>query len=93
VREFHTTVRNLHTQPMRVTVLDRVPFSENSAIVVEVLREITPPSELQVQDRRGVMAWSNLYAPLEQKEIRFGYRLKWPADKEVIFASKPIGSR
>jgi uncharacterized protein (TIGR02231 family) len=93
VREFKTTVRNLHKRPIRVTVVDRVPFSENAAITVEVLREITPPTERDVQDRRGVMAWSSEYAPMEQKEIRFGYRLKWPAEKEVIFAPKPVGSR
>ncbi|HEX2240959.1 MAG TPA: mucoidy inhibitor MuiA family protein [Actinomycetota bacterium] len=93
VREFKTTVRNLHKQPIRITVGERVPFSENAAIAVEVLREITPPTERQVQDRRGVMAWSSDYAPSEQKEIRFGYRLKWPAEREVIFAPKPVGPR
>jgi uncharacterized protein (TIGR02231 family) len=88
VSEFLTTVKNLHAYPMRITVIDRVPFSENENLVVEVLRESTPPTERQVQNRRGVMAWSAEYAPGEQKEIRFGYLLKWPQDKQVTFETQ-----
>ncbi|MFL5152350.1 MAG: mucoidy inhibitor MuiA family protein [Microvirga sp.] len=90
LREFKTTVKNLHAQPIRITVVDRLPFSENAAIQVEQLRETTPPTEKQVGDKRGVMAWSWDYAPGEQKEIRLAYRLKWPADRDVTFEPKPI---
>ncbi|HEV2606073.1 MAG TPA: mucoidy inhibitor MuiA family protein [Microvirga sp.] len=93
VSEFKTTVKNLHGQPIRITIVDRVPFSENAAITVEPLREITPPTDRQFQDKRGVMAWSGDYAPGEQKEIRFGYRLKWPAEKDIVFESKPLRPR
>jgi uncharacterized protein (TIGR02231 family) len=89
VSEFKTTVKNLHGVPMRITVVDRVPFSENAALTVEVLRDITPPTERQSENKRGVMAWSSEYGPGEQKEIRFGYRIQWPADKSVVFAPKP----
>jgi uncharacterized protein (TIGR02231 family) len=91
--EFKTTIKNLHAQPVRITIVDRVPFAENAAITVEVLREITPPTELQIENKRGVMAWSSDYRPGEQKEIVFGYRLKWPAEKELTFAPKPLGPR
>jgi uncharacterized protein (TIGR02231 family) len=87
--EFKTTVKNLHGSPMRITVIDRVPFSENAALTVEVLRDITAPTERQSENKRGVMAWSSEYGPGEQKEIRFGYRIQWPADKSVVFAPKP----
>ncbi len=90
LREFKTTVKNLHAQPIRITVVDRLPFSENAAIQVEQLRETTPPTEKQVGDKRGVMAWSWDYAPGEQKEIRLAYRLKWPAERDVTFEPKPI---
>jgi uncharacterized protein (TIGR02231 family) len=91
LREFKTTVRNLHAQPIRIAILDRLPFAENTAIAVELLRETTPATEKQVNDKRGVMAWTYDYAPGEQKEIRFGYRLKWPAEREVTFEPKPAG--
>ena len=47
LREFKTTVKNLHAQPIRITVVDRLPFSENAAIQIEQLRETTPLTEQQ----------------------------------------------
>jgi hypothetical protein len=76
---------------MRISILDRLPFSENAAIQVEQLRETTPPTERQVNDKRGVVAWTWDYQPGEQKEIRLAYRLKWPAEREVVFELKPVG--
>lgn len=81
--DFRTVVTNLHARPMRVTIVDRIPVSENTAIVVEQLRETTPPTEKQVGDKRGVMAWSWDMQPNEKKEVRVAYRMKWPADRDV----------
>lgn len=84
-REFKTVVKSLHAQPVKLTVIERVPFSENSAITVELLSQSTPPTEKQVGDKRGVSAWSFELAPGAQKEIRLAYRIKYPGDREVIF--------
>lgn len=85
LREFRTVVKSLHVQPVKLTVTERVPFSENSAITIELLSQTTPPSEKQVGDKRGVSAWSFELAPGAQKEIRLAYRIKYPGDREVIF--------
>ena len=84
-REFKTVVKSLHSQPVKLTVTERVPFSENSAITVEMLSQSTPPTEKQVGDKRGVSAWSFELAPGAQKEIRIAYRIKYPGDREVVF--------
>ena len=84
-REFKTVVKSLHAQPVKLTVIERVPFSENSAITVELLSQSTPPTETQVGDKRGVSAWSFELAPGAQTEIRLAYRIKYPGDREVIF--------
>ncbi|CAN7443557.1 mucoidy inhibitor MuiA family protein [Bosea sp. LjRoot90] len=84
-REFRTVVKSLHAQPVKLTVIERVPFSENSAITVELLSQSTPPTEKQIGDKRGVSAWSFELAPGAQKEIRLAYRIKYPGDREVIF--------
>jgi hypothetical protein len=83
-------VRNLHARPIRISVVDRLPFSENTEIQVEPLRETTPPTEKQVGDKRGVMAWTWDYAPGEQKEIRLAYHLKWPANRNLSFEPRPV---
>ena len=45
----------------------------------------TPPTERDVRDRRGVLAWTFEAAPGEVKEIKLGWRLRWPADKTVVY--------
>ena len=91
-RDFKTVVRNLHDFPVRTTVIDQIPISENNAIVIEQLSTTTPPTDKSVADKRGVMAWTYDLKPNEMKEIRLSYRMKWPADREVVF-TQATGAR
>lgn len=84
ISDHRTAVTNLHKRPMRVSVIDRIPVSENSAVTVEPLPTNTAPTERSVQDRRGVMGWTHEHQPGEKREIRLGWRLRWPADRELI---------
>jgi len=88
-RDFKTTIRNLHDFAIKAVVVDRIPFSENNAIVVEQLSQTTPPTEKQVGDKRGVLAWTFDLKPQEQKELRLAWRMKWPADRDVTFQPAP----
>jgi uncharacterized protein (TIGR02231 family) len=88
-RDFKTSVKNLHDFAIHATVIDRIPFSESTAITVETLPQTTPPSEKQVGDKRGVMSWSFDAQPGETKEIRLAYRVKWPADREIVMQEAP----
>ena len=84
-REYKITVRSGHERPIRVVIEDRLPVSEVDDIKVELLPVTTPPTERDLRDRRGVLAWSFDAAPGEIKEIRLGWRLRWPADKTVVY--------
>ena len=84
ISDHRTVVTNLHKRPMRVSVIDRIPVSENSAVTVEPLPTNTAPTERSVQDRRGVMGWTHDHQPGEKREIRLGWRLRWPADRELV---------
>ena len=91
LREFRTVVKSLHAQPVKVTVSERIPFSESSAITVETIAaQTTPPTEKQVGDKRGVSAWTFDLAPGTEKEIKVSYRIKWPGDREVTYAPQPV---
>ncbi|MDB5593346.1 MAG: hypothetical protein JWM36_307 [Hyphomicrobiales bacterium] len=89
-REFRTSVKNLHDFPVKIAVFDRVPISENSAIVIDMLPATTPPTDKSVDDKRGVMAWRADLGPNESKDFRLAYRMKWPADREVDFVENPV---
>jgi uncharacterized protein (TIGR02231 family) len=84
-REFKITVRNGHDTPLKVTVEDQLPVSEVSDITVEMLPLTTPPTQKDVRDKRGVLAWAFDAQPGELKEIKLGWKLSWPADKTLMF--------
>jgi uncharacterized protein (TIGR02231 family) len=87
-REFKITVRNGHNTPVRVTVEDQMPVSEIDDIKIELLPVTTTPSERDVKDRRGVLAWSFEAAAGEQREIKLGWRVRWPADKSIVYDAR-----
>jgi uncharacterized protein (TIGR02231 family) len=84
-REFKITVRNGHDGPIRVTVEDRLPVSENDEVKVETLPSTRPPTERDIRDRRGVLAWTFSAGAGELHEIAFGWRVRWPAAKALVY--------
>ena len=92
-RDFKTTVKNLHDFPIKIAIIDQIPITENTAITIEQLPVTTPPTEKIVADKRGVMGWTWDYAPGEQKDVRIAYKMKWPADRSVVFQTLPQGQK
>lgn len=88
-REFRITVRNGHDTPFKIVIEDQLPVSEIEEVQVDMLPGSTPPSERDVGNRRGVVAWAFDAAAGETREIKFGWRLRRPADKPVVFESRP----
>ena len=86
-REFKTTIRNGHDFPIKVRIEDRIPVSENEDITVEMLPVTTPPTARDLRDKRGVLQWAFDAAPGEARDIKFGWRLRWPKDKAVVLTS------
>jgi uncharacterized protein (TIGR02231 family) len=82
-RGFKIMVRNGHAAPMRITIEDQLPVSEVDDIKVELLPATTAPTERDVRDRRGVLAWTIDAKPGETREITLAWRLRWPADKSI----------
>jgi uncharacterized protein (TIGR02231 family) len=86
-REFKITVRNGHSSPVSVAIEEQLPVSENSDIQVEMLPSSTEPSQRDVRDQRGVLAWTIDLAAGENRDIKFGWRVKWPSDKAVVYSA------
>jgi uncharacterized protein (TIGR02231 family) len=84
-REFKTVMRNGHTSPVKVTIEEQLPIAENSEIQVEMLPSSTQPTQRDVRDQRGVMAWTTDVPAGETREVKFGWRVRWPTDKAVVF--------
>ena len=88
-QDFRTTIRNLHPFPVKVSVVDRMPISEDTAIAIEALPTNTPPTEKAIEERRGVMGWTFDLAPQANKEIRLGWTTRWPKEKRVVTETLP----
>jgi uncharacterized protein (TIGR02231 family) len=87
-REFKTTIRSGHAIPIRVAIEDRMPVSEAEDIQVETLPMTTPPTARDLRDRRGVLEWAFELPPGETREIKLGWRIRWPKDKNVQFSPR-----
>ncbi|MEW6450451.1 MAG: mucoidy inhibitor MuiA family protein [Pseudomonadota bacterium] len=85
-REFKTVIRNGHDFPIRVAIEDRIPVSETPEVEVEMLPVTTPPTTKDLRDLRGVLEWAFDAKPGESREIKFGWRLRSPKDKPVLFS-------
>lgn len=86
VRTWRIAVKNLHERAIPVSVIDRIPVSQNQDVKVELTGK-TAPSKRDVDDKRGVLAWDLDLKPDEEKTIEFGYRASWPSAKRVQYGN------
>ena len=82
-RAWDIVVKNLHDAAIPVTVLDQLPFSANENVVITPMAQMTPPTEKDLNKRRGVMAWRFDLAPKAENTIKFGYKVAWPENMQV----------
>ncbi len=85
VRDYRIRVKSGHDRVLPVTIEDQLPVSEATEVTIERLSTTTPPTKTNVDDRRGVLAWSFDLKPGEEREIRFGWTMRSPADKPVRY--------
>jgi uncharacterized protein (TIGR02231 family) len=82
-RLFRTEVTNHHAMPIGITVMDQLPVPRDERIEVELLEESTEPTETDVEERKGVFAWTHEYAPGERRAVVFGYAVTYPEGETV----------
>lgn len=83
-RNFQVNVKNMHERPIDITILDRVPVSQNDDIKVEMTGRASPTTT-NVDDKRGVIAFQARLEPDEEKILEYGYRVSWPASKSIVY--------
>lgn len=71
------TVENLGDEGWPVRLLDQVPYSEQSDLVIET--EASPaPSETDVDGQRGILAWTFDLPAGQKKDVTLTTRMRWP---------------
>ncbi|MGR3321897.1 MAG: DUF4139 domain-containing protein [Pseudooceanicola sp.] len=74
------TVENLTGESWPVRLIDRVPYSEQEDLEIEWSAR-PEPTEVNVEDQRGILAWEFDIAPGAEQAIRLDQELTWPAEK------------
>ena len=82
-RAWDIVVKNLHDVTIPVTVIDQMPFSANENVTIESMKQMTPPTEKDLNKRRGVMAWRFDLESKAENTIKFGYKVTWPQNMQV----------
>ncbi|MCZ4352215.1 mucoidy inhibitor MuiA family protein [Roseovarius aestuarii] len=72
--------KNLTAQTWPLRVLDRVPYSEQEDLKI-TWKADPSPTEIDVDDQRGVLSWSVDLAPGDSQLITVDRALQWPEDK------------
>jgi len=81
-RQYELVVTNRHTREVPVKALFRVPVPRNEAITIE--RDFSaPPTTEDVDGKRGVHAWEATLAADERRSWSLGYRISYPADRDL----------
>lgn len=75
-------VENLTGEDWPLRVLDQVPYSEQEDLVI-TWNAKPRPSDTNVDDLKGVMAWESVLAAGKSTKITLDYSLEWPDNKEL----------
>jgi hypothetical protein len=77
---FNIIARNKKGLPIQITIFDQVPVSANSEISVAT-KEL---SEGKLNSETGEIAWDLTLAPLQQKELKLIYEVRYPKKEAVM---------
>jgi uncharacterized protein (TIGR02231 family) len=83
-RNYRITMVNKHERPIAITITDQMPVSNNAEIKIEMVAK-PQPSKKDVEDKRGIVAWEDTLKVDEEKTIDFGYKVTWPAAKQIQY--------
>lgn len=76
---FRTTLENRRDAPVRVTLEERVPVSQEERITVK-LGEATTEGSIEAEDRPGIRAWELELAPKAARTVTLEYVVRHPRD-------------
>ena len=86
---FRLTATNRHRFSVPIELVDRLPVSEEQAIAIERLPEMSKPDRENLDDRRGVFAYAATLEAGQAREWLVGWRVRWPADKRLVPQTLP----
>lgn len=78
--KYQIKVKNTHSEPISIKILDQYPISKNSEISVTV-DEISKALE---NEETGILSWDVEIDPSKVSSFEIGYTIKYPKSKKVV---------
>lgn len=82
-RDYKISLRNGRANAIKLSIEEALPVAENKDIKVESSAQMTPPTQRDADNRRGVLVWTVDLAPGASKDINFGYKVTWPGAETI----------
>ena len=83
-RHYVTEIKNLHSQPINLVVLQTVPVTTDEEIKVEILPKQTLEGyDNDFEDVKGLLRWNFQMEPKSDKRVGLGWKVSWPKDKNI----------
>lgn len=82
-RRYRITAVSGHSDSVPLTIIDQLPVPQNEQIRVELLKESKAPSQRDLDDQKGVMAWELPLKPKEKATVDFGYKVSYPGQGRI----------
>ncbi|HYG03696.1 MAG TPA: DUF4139 domain-containing protein [Chryseosolibacter sp.] len=76
---FEISVRNTKTEPIKITIEDQLPVSQNSMIEVTII----DVNGAQHNPDTGKLTWQMEIQPSETKKVVYKFEVKYPKDKII----------
>lgn len=76
---YEITVKNTRTTPVKLTLFDQVPISQDSDISVTV----DETSSAEYSETTGRLMWRVNLEPGESQKYKIGFTIKYPKDKQI----------
>lgn len=76
---YDIVVRNNHSKPINIEILDQVPISSDKDVVITVDEK----TGADYDEKTGLLSWNLSIAPTQTKPLNFGFSIKYPKDKQV----------
>jgi len=79
--KFQISIQNYRKSPIKLTLYDQLPVSQDNQITVNQEQISLKPTEFDKDT--GKLTWKMDVNPNEKKVVEFEYTIEWPADKTV----------
>jgi uncharacterized protein (TIGR02231 family) len=80
-RKYQIVAQNFRKNPIKLTVYDQIPVSQDNEITVTPGQYSIKP--IAVDKESGKITWNLDLAPSEKKTVEFDYTVEWPAGKTI----------